>query len=162
MQFAYLSPLTGLTMVVEPTQECPYPTAFAETRIAAVGLHQADGNPIGSVTVVFGEEGEEWWVPASGPILCSREALDAWGRAPEPLMTVMLSDGLPGSPHVERCIAIPEAMVLQLRAGIASLGGDLDPDAVLAEHSSHDSDESRLAAGQLWLLYIEEQQPRAE
>ncbi|MGY2488288.1 hypothetical protein [Cupriavidus sp. CP313] len=151
-QFAYFSPLTGLTLVVEPTEAIPRPTALAETRIAAVGLHQADGNPIGSVTVLFGEDGDDIWLVAAGPIVCPREAMDAWERAADPRLTVLLCDGLKRQPLVRRLVTLPHDMVLHLRAGIVTLGGEVNPDAALAEHCSHDSDASRLAAGHLWLL----------
>ncbi|WP_432263519.1 hypothetical protein [Cupriavidus sp. TMH.W2] len=161
-QPVYFAPLTGLTLVVEPTEAFPHPSAFAQTPVAAIGLHQADGNPIGSVTVLFGERGDDIWVAVSGPILCTRDVMDAWERAAAPNMTILLSDGRPGRALVERQVVMPPEMVLHLRAAIVTLGGEVDPDAAIAEHCSHESDEGRLAAGQLWVFEVDEHQATAE
>lgn len=161
-QFAYFAPRTGLTLVVEPTEDLPFPSAFAQTPVAAIGLHQADGNPIGSVTVLLGDHGDEFWVPVSGPILCPRAVMDAWEQEAAPTMTVLLSDGIPGSALIERKVVMPPEMVLHLRAAVVTLGGEVDPEAALTEHCSHESAERRLAAGLLWMLEVDERQAAAE
>lgn len=160
--FAYFAPVTGLTFVVEPTDELRQPSVFTQTPVAAIGLHQADGNPVGSVTVLFGDSEDENWVPISGPILCPREVMEAWERGAAPDMTILLSDGLPGRALVERRVTMPPEMVLHLRTAIVTLGGEIEPDAALAEHCSHVSDERRLAAGQLWMLEVDERQTTAK
>lgn len=161
-QFAYFAPVKGLTLVVEPTDELRRPSAFAKTAVAAIGLHQADGNPVGSVTVLFGESGDALWVPVSGPILCPREVMEEWESEADPDLTILLSDGIRGSAQIVRRVTMPPEMVLHLRTAIVTLGGEIDPDAALAEHCSHLSDEMRLAAGQLWMLEVDERQTAAE
>lgn len=149
-ELAYLSPLRDLMLVVEPSARIPAPSALASMDLAAVALHQADGNPVGSVTVVYEDEARGLCITASGPIICPRECLDAWAADQGPRLTVVLSDGLRGEEPLERTTVMPEEMITQLLLGVMTLGGEIDPDAALNEHGSHGSDAARLQASQVW------------